>query len=74
MSTRTTITEKDAKKAGELTNELQWTDDELKQVIKFIRIVVAFLEGKGPRWSLATSPLRKELEIFKGFVEARKRK
>ena len=66
------INEEEARKAGELTNQMSWTDEELKQVICFEKLVVAFLKGKGLKWHLARMPLSAELDQFRDFVEARK--
>ena len=67
------ITEKDARLAGELTKKHEgWTDKELRLIIRVEKLVIAFLGNRGPKWELATSPLRMELRQFKGFVEARK--
>jgi len=65
------ITREEARRAGELTNQVSWTDRELKQVITFLKLGLAFLEGKGQRWHLAVSPLRTELEQFESFRRAR---
>jgi hypothetical protein len=67
------INRAEAMLAGELTNQVEWTDDELKKIIVFERLVVAFLEGKGPKWHLAKAPLRMELNQFQSFAEARSR-
>ena len=58
--------------AGEDSNKVcGWTDDELKRSIKFQGLALAFLEGKGPKWSLATSPLRQELDRLKDMARSR---
>jgi len=63
----------EARLAGEKSVQLSCTDIELLLVISITEMVIAFLEGKGQRWSLAISPLREELEQLNGFVDARKR-
>ncbi len=65
--------EKEAALAGELTKKYEgWTDKELRLIIRIEKIVIAFLENKESKWGLATSPLRSELDVFEGFVKARK--
>lgn len=64
----------EARFAGEMSRNFSWTDTELALVVSITEITVAFLEGKGQKWSLALIPLRQELEQLKGFVRARKRK
>lgn len=68
------ITEETARHAGELTQKHEgWTDKELALLIKVNKLVIIYLEGKGPRYELALTPLIMELNNFKGFVSARKR-
>lgn len=68
------INKQEAKRAGKLTNQVYgWTDEELKIMIKFEELFIAFLEGKGLKWSLARTPLYLEVNQFKSFLETRKR-
>ncbi len=58
--------------AGTLTRKHEgWTDKELALIIRTNKLVIAYLESKGPEWELAVSPLMRELHTFKGFVDAR---
>jgi len=67
-----TIRPKTFYKAGELTKVVDsWTDDELKLVIKTTQLALSYLEGKGPKWNLATTPLRMELERYRQFASHR---
>ena len=69
------INKEEAKLAGELTNKFYgWTDEELKTIIKFEGLFIAFLEGKGPKWSLAKTPLWEEMCRFESMLEARKKR
>lgn len=66
------INREEAERAGKLTNKAYgWTDEELKIMIKFEGLFLAFLEGKGERWWLATCKMRAELNEFKSFVYRR---
>ncbi len=67
------ISKEVAERAGELTNQTDgWTDEELKIMIKFQGLVLAFLDGKGQGWWLATTKLSAELNQFKSFMDCRK--
>lgn len=67
------ITEQEAKLAGFLTTKMEgWTDEDLDLIIKTDRMVIAYLQGKGPEWALALTPLYREIDTFQGFVDARK--
>jgi len=57
--------------AGTLSGAIQWKDDELLKVIRYMQLTVAFLDGKGAKWSLATNPLRQDLERFKEMARGR---
>ncbi|UCG02548.1 MAG: hypothetical protein JSW11_00865 [Candidatus Heimdallarchaeota archaeon] len=65
------ITKEGASQAGAFSNQYFWTDDQLRQVIIFETLVVAFLEGKGCKWDLARSPLSAELDRFKDMLKQR---
>lgn len=65
------INKEEALRAGKLTNKTKWTDEELKVIIKFEQLLLAFLTGKGPEWQLASSPLRAELDRFEQYVNWR---
>jgi len=66
------MTVKNIKFAGVLSQQSAWTDNELALIISATELTVAFLEGKGPGWALALSPLRQELEQLQRFAEIRK--
>lgn len=66
------ITEAEMKLAGEIVNNYNWTDEKLALLIKATRLTIAFLESRGPSWTLATNHLRKELSTYEGFAKARK--
>jgi len=66
------INREEAYHAGTLTRKVSgWSDQELKMMIRVQGVSLAFLEGKGPRWWLAASPLRRELESLKDMARAR---
>jgi hypothetical protein len=57
---------------GKATNWSCWPQDEtLEKIIAYEKIVLAFLEGKGPTWGLATTALRLELESMQKLLEVR---
>lgn len=67
------ITSESAGHAGELVRGyISWTDEELILIIKTQEIVLAYIEGRGPTWELAATPLRTDLETSKNFMSARK--
>lgn len=68
------MTEEFMKQAGELSNQMEWTDAELKNTILGMRYTLAFLRGKGFSWELASRPLARELAQLEDYMEARKRK
>jgi len=76
------ISEEEFKRAGELEEGIAvgvlkqkfgHSNEELANIIKAKKLVLAYLEGRGARWQLALTPLRHELYTLEGFVEARKR-
>lgn len=67
------ITEEEAKIAGELADNMSWTDKELALVIKAIKLIIAYMEGRGPTWKRDLVFLRRELDSFNSFVAARER-
>lgn len=67
------ITEEEAKIAGKLADNISWTDKELALVIKTTKLVIAYMEGRGPTWQRDTVWLYRELSSFNGFVATRKR-
>lgn len=76
------ITEEEFKRAGELEEGIavgvlkekySHSNEELANIIKAKKLVLAYLEGRGARWHLAVVPLRHELYQLEGFVDARKR-
>lgn len=66
------ITPEEARRAGGLSSNVQFTDAELALVVSVEELVVAFLEGKGLKWYLAITPLRQELEQLEHFVTIRR--
>ncbi len=66
------INREEAYHAGTLTCKLSgWSDQELKMMIRVQGLALAFLEGKGTKWWLAASPLRRELDSLKDMARAR---
>lgn len=61
-------------KAGQISTQMQFTDDELALVIKGMSMTLAFLRGKGFSWELASRPLARELDQLQSYREGRKRK
>lgn len=68
------ITTEEARRAGVISRQFAWTDEELALVISTTELTVAFLEGRGSEWHLALSPLRQELSQLKSFAAARQKK
>jgi hypothetical protein len=60
------------RKAGEITNQNYFSDEELAQAIEGLTLTLAFLEGKGPNWALATNPIRRELGALEQMLDNRK--
>ena len=76
------ITEAEFKRTGELEEGIAvgvlkeqqgHTNEELANIIKVKKLVMAYLQGRGERWRLALTPLCHELYALEGFVESRKR-
>lgn len=67
------INEDEFNRAGKLSQNFSWTDEELKLITTATRLTLAFLSGKGQEWHLATVPLLHNLNQFEGFMAARKR-
>lgn len=68
------ITEDEFRRAGEIAKQMSWNDEELRLLIKVHKLLVAFLEGKGPAIHLMLVPLRMDLNEFEDFADARKLK
>lgn len=68
------MTAEQMRKGGEVTLQMSMTDEELKLAIQANALALAYLEGKGIGWALATTPLRLEREQLEKYLEARKRK
>ena len=66
------INREETKQIGMLTLRTGgWSDIELKRMIKIQGLALAFLEGKGSRWWLAVSTLRRELDGLNDMARAR---
>ena len=61
------------KEAGQYSDQQSWTDDELDWALRGSRLALAYLEGRGAEWFLATSKLRLEVLQLETFQEARLR-
>lgn len=60
------------KKAGELAETSSWTDYELEEVIKGTTLALAYLQGRGRDWYLASSRLLVELNQLETYKSNRK--
>lgn len=76
------ISQDEFKRAGELEEGIAvgvlkqkriHDNEELANIIKVKKLVMAYLQGRGERWRLALTPLIHELYNLEGFVEARRR-
>jgi hypothetical protein len=67
------MTPEQMRKAGEITNQLSFTDAELDQAIQGTIRALAYLRGKGNNWSLAITPLVHELNQLEQYRENRRR-
>jgi len=68
-----TITTNTMRQGGEYSNLLKFTDEELELAFHSTRFALAYLEGKGEKFFLALTHLRRELEVLAGFRRERKR-
>lgn len=64
--------------AGRMCDQAWFSDDELEVAIDSTERVLSYLDARGDKWRLATSPLRNELARLKDWRTerelARKRK
>ena len=65
------MTEK-MKRAGSLVGTYNLTDEELAECLDCSKLVLAFLDNAGPKWYLASVPMRGIVTELEGFVESRK--
>ncbi len=68
-----TLQNDDFKLAAVLANHISWSDDNLDLLITVQNLVVTYLNSRGRKWDLASTPLKAELEMFKNFKLERKR-
>lgn len=53
--------------AGNVSEQIEFSDEDLALAIEGTKLTLEFLEGKGIRWHLAISKLRLELNMFEGY-------
>ncbi|HUU88388.1 MAG TPA: hypothetical protein VMX17_11645 [Candidatus Glassbacteria bacterium] len=59
------------KNVGSLTYNVSWSDQELQEQIKALKLVIAYLEGRGDS-KILLFPLRIELDRFEDFTRSRR--
>lgn len=62
------ITKEEMKYAGKLIDNRNWTDQELALLVQANKLVIAYLQERGPEWELAYKPLMHELRSLEGFA------
>ena len=67
------ITTELMRRAGKITLQFSFTDEELDLAVLGTTLALEYLEGIGNKYTLAITPLRQDLETFKSFQQARKR-
>ena len=60
------------KQAGQIMNQFVFTDKELDLAIESTALCLAYLEGRGVKYTLVTTPIRQDLDMLHGFKESRK--
>lgn len=67
------MTAEDMLSAGKLSQKESMNNAELNLVLMANELALAYLEGKGPEWALATNALRHERNALERCAEFRKR-
>lgn len=65
------MTEDQMLKAGTITQQLTYSNEDLLLALKGTRLALAYLRGKGSNWGLAINPLIEEEEQLKNFARYR---
>lgn len=65
------MTTEQMRKAGSLVKKTNLTNAELMSTIEALNLTLAFVEGMGPEWKLARTPLIYDLDSLKGFALTR---
>lgn len=65
------MSESEMKSSGRLASSLTLSDKELLFAIRGAKLALAYLEGRGSEWALASGRLRRDLDELYGFASRR---